>query len=359
MAKNKKQFQVGDSVRVKNRIKDHRFGIDVGGWQGQISEIDNDIIHIEWDSVTFSTFPDEYISHCQEQGLNWEKIYLNTEEVEHVIRHKTENALTNKIQEFHAENRSDFLVDSGESESEIESESKVHEFDYDKSTSSISQLPQTTNQTRKTIGKWSASLGFIGLVVGILASYNYLSGPEEEVVRAGITPQDSQATVDIAFEADLLVSSTTSAVSKKLNIHEGAIEQASPSPSEAILQLAKLTQAMQTPPALPQPSTADANATSKGEVVQLLKLAALHFKADRLMAPKYNNALYVYQKILRLDEDNPVAQAGINRIKTKLMRYASDAQAQNDLETARIQLKKILVIDPQDGAARAALEKLQ
>ena len=42
MTQNKnRNFQVGDSVRVKNGTTDPDFGIDIGGWQGQISEIDN------------------------------------------------------------------------------------------------------------------------------------------------------------------------------------------------------------------------------------------------------------------------------------------------------------------------------
>jgi len=45
MTQNKnRNFQVGDSVKVKNGTKDPDFGIDIGGWQGQISEIDNDLI---------------------------------------------------------------------------------------------------------------------------------------------------------------------------------------------------------------------------------------------------------------------------------------------------------------------------
>ena len=39
MTQNKnRKFQVGDSVKVKNGSKDPDFGIDIGGWQGQISE---------------------------------------------------------------------------------------------------------------------------------------------------------------------------------------------------------------------------------------------------------------------------------------------------------------------------------
>jgi len=42
MTQNKnRNFQVGDSVKVKKDTKDPDFGIDIGGWQGQVLEIDN------------------------------------------------------------------------------------------------------------------------------------------------------------------------------------------------------------------------------------------------------------------------------------------------------------------------------
>ena len=118
---------------------------------------------------------------------------------------------------------------------------------------------------------------------------------------------------------------------------------------------------LQPQPVLPQYIGADAKRASKGEVgelARLLALAEVHFSADRLMAPKFKNALFVYNKVLRLDAQNADAQAGIKKVKAKLMSFAADAQAQNDLETARNQLMKILVIDPQDEPARAALAQL-
>ena len=40
MTQNKNsKFQVGDSVKVKDGTSDPDFGIDIGGWQGQIKEI--------------------------------------------------------------------------------------------------------------------------------------------------------------------------------------------------------------------------------------------------------------------------------------------------------------------------------
>ena len=157
--------------------------------------------------------------------------------------------------------------------------------------------------------------------------------------------------------------------------------------SDAKMQIAQLTQVVKTPKsraqniskivaenasydfaafaeapplaAQPQPSRhVKKTKSTNREIVRLLTTADMHFNADRLLAPKFNNALFMYQKVLRLSADNPDALAGIERIKAKLLGFASDALAQNDLETARSQLKKILVIDAQDKAARAALAKL-
>lgn len=50
-------FQIGDAVKVKSGTEDPDFGIDIGSWQGWISEIDGEIICITWDSITLSKFP--------------------------------------------------------------------------------------------------------------------------------------------------------------------------------------------------------------------------------------------------------------------------------------------------------------
>lgn len=120
MTQNKKtNFQVGNSVEVKNGTRDPDFGIDIGGWKGQISEIDNDIICIAWDSVTLSTFPDKYISQCEEEGLDWERIYLETKEVELVVSSNTGNDLVQKRQEIQSKHRWDYLGDSGKRISKV------------------------------------------------------------------------------------------------------------------------------------------------------------------------------------------------------------------------------------------------
>ena len=78
------ELRVWDSVRVKAGIKDEEFGLDLSGWQGWISEIDekNELILIAWDSITLQSLPAAYIADAEEQGLGWDTYYLAPEDVE-------------------------------------------------------------------------------------------------------------------------------------------------------------------------------------------------------------------------------------------------------------------------------------
>ena len=71
-----------DIVKVKPGVIDPDFGGEIGGWQGRISEADDDIVCIDWDSITLSNCPGKYIRQCEEEGLDWEKMYLSVEDLE-------------------------------------------------------------------------------------------------------------------------------------------------------------------------------------------------------------------------------------------------------------------------------------
>ena len=73
-------LKVGDTVKVKSGTEDPDFKFDISGWQGWISEIEDDLVCIKWDSITLSNFPDKYISQCEEDGLDWERICLSVDQ---------------------------------------------------------------------------------------------------------------------------------------------------------------------------------------------------------------------------------------------------------------------------------------
>jgi hypothetical protein len=111
--------QVGDSIRVKDGTKDPDFGIDIGGWQGQASEIKKDLIGILWDSVTLSKFPDKLIAKCEQEGMDWKRIYLEISAVEISEPRDKGDELSKKIKEIEFNHRWDHLEDSGERISKI------------------------------------------------------------------------------------------------------------------------------------------------------------------------------------------------------------------------------------------------
>lgn len=94
--------RIGDCVRVKAGIKDPDFGVDIGGWQGRIANIDTNgdeiLVSIQWDSITLKKMPIAMIEQCEEQGLDWAEMALGANDVESAKPRDTERNVT-KIKE--------------------------------------------------------------------------------------------------------------------------------------------------------------------------------------------------------------------------------------------------------------------
>ena len=114
-----RKFQVGDTVRVKPGTIDPDFGFEIGGWHGQVIDIDDELIFIELDSITLSEIPDEYFTKCEIDGLNWKMIYLLFDEVELSERRDTEEDLIAIRKEIQLNHQWDDLGDSGKIVSEV------------------------------------------------------------------------------------------------------------------------------------------------------------------------------------------------------------------------------------------------
>jgi hypothetical protein len=95
-------YRIGDCVRVKVGIKDPDFGVDIGGWQGRISNIDTSgdgiLVSIQWDSITLKKVPVAMIEQCEEQGLDWAEMALGANDLEPAKPRDTERDVT-KIKE--------------------------------------------------------------------------------------------------------------------------------------------------------------------------------------------------------------------------------------------------------------------
>lgn len=79
-------FKEGDSVVVKQGIKDPDFGNDISGFQGRVVSLylDNDppSLLIAWDSETLKELSGKSFVYCEREGLDWASMGLATHEVE-------------------------------------------------------------------------------------------------------------------------------------------------------------------------------------------------------------------------------------------------------------------------------------
>jgi type II secretory pathway predicted ATPase ExeA len=84
------------------------------------------------------------------------------------------------------------------------------------------------------------------------------------------------------------------------------------------------------------------------EVRLLLSLAETHRKADRLVAPRFDNALHAYRKVLQIDPGNQEARSGVQSIREKLQRFAEQERARGNVKGAKRQLKKLGLLEGLD-----------
>jgi hypothetical protein len=100
-------LRVGDSVRVKAGIKDDDLGLDLGGWQGRITEVDekNELVLI--------------ISDAEEQGLGWDTYYLAPDDVELAEARDTKKRTETVRDQIHAKFAWHFLGEEGQEISRI------------------------------------------------------------------------------------------------------------------------------------------------------------------------------------------------------------------------------------------------
>jgi hypothetical protein len=105
MKKNRSSLKIGDSVRVKEGMPCPDLeDLCIGGWQGQVSEIGEDddkkgLICIRWDSITLKNMPRYFIDQSEEEGFEYERMYLWPEDVELAERRDTEEDVEKIIAE--------------------------------------------------------------------------------------------------------------------------------------------------------------------------------------------------------------------------------------------------------------------
>jgi hypothetical protein len=107
-------LKVGDCIVVKPSVKDPDYGIDIGGWQGRITEIETYqpgkvTIMFQWDSLSLKNMPASAIRRSEEEGLDWTTMGLYPEEVEIAEPRDTQADVDALIEELSAEHSWDHL----------------------------------------------------------------------------------------------------------------------------------------------------------------------------------------------------------------------------------------------------------
>lgn len=115
------ELRVGDSVRVIAGIKDEDFGLDLEGWEGRITEVDekNNLVLVAWDSITLQSLPDEFIADAEEKGLGWDTYYLVSDDVELAKARDVKARVERVRNERHAKFAWNFLGEEGREISQI------------------------------------------------------------------------------------------------------------------------------------------------------------------------------------------------------------------------------------------------
>lgn len=103
----KVSFRVGDSVVVKASVMDPDDpSVSLAGWQGWVTEVDpGGTIEFDWDSSTLRAIPDDYIRESELEGMAWQTMVLDIDEVSLATPRDTPEkaqAVYEKIMSHHA-----------------------------------------------------------------------------------------------------------------------------------------------------------------------------------------------------------------------------------------------------------------
>lgn len=98
-------FEVGDSVIVKEGVTDPDSALDIGGWQGRISEIGEGpdgepFVVVAWDSHTLRDMPQWYLEQSETEGLDWIRFVLSSEDFRHARSRDSRGEVDEAVEEI-------------------------------------------------------------------------------------------------------------------------------------------------------------------------------------------------------------------------------------------------------------------
>ncbi len=97
---------------------------------------------------------------------------------------------------------------------------------------------------------------------------------------------------------------------------------------------------------------------TRSGIAQLLDRADKLMRTRHLTTPAGNNAVEIFQQVLKLDPDNKAGLNGIKKITQQYLEWAVIAAQDKDWLNAGNYYKKALAVDPSNPAAEAGLRKV-
>ena len=111
-------LKVGDCIVVKPGVKDPDYGMDIGGWQGRVTEIKfyrsgQVTIMFQWDSLSLKRMPTATIQQSEEDGLDWTLMGLYPELLARAEPRDTQADVDAVIEALSTEHSWDYLGKQG------------------------------------------------------------------------------------------------------------------------------------------------------------------------------------------------------------------------------------------------------
>lgn len=94
-----RQLEIGDSVLVAQGVAHPDLEQDLSEWQGRVFDIETggtyeQLIGVEWDSLTLRAMPESFIEAADEAGIDWTRAYLLPEALRRTRPRDSEDDVT-------------------------------------------------------------------------------------------------------------------------------------------------------------------------------------------------------------------------------------------------------------------------
>jgi Calcium binding len=113
MPEKNQPFKIGDSVKVKPNTDHPDYGGDISGRQGRVTELYEDTVMVEWDSVTLARIPSESIRLAEDEGDDWTMMGVTKTELELTIARDTPEDVEDMLDHLEHIHQWDFLGEEG------------------------------------------------------------------------------------------------------------------------------------------------------------------------------------------------------------------------------------------------------